>query len=125
VSDASRFSVVVISLRGKEDLGSTFINVVTRYARRLRDVEGALMLAGVSEGVARQLEKTGAISVLGRGNVFHATPAVTESTRRAVDAAQRVVSQASHTASGETRDDESRPRPQPGGAPPDRRGEQS
>jgi hypothetical protein len=34
-------------------------HVVTRYAQRLRDAEGALMLAGVSNGVAGQLEKIG------------------------------------------------------------------
>lgn len=90
VGDASHDSVVVVSLRGKEDLGSTFINVVTRYARRLRAAGCTLMLAGVSDGVARQLEKTGAVTVLGRGNVFRATAAVTESTRRAVAAARRI-----------------------------------
>ena len=90
VGDAAHDSVVVVSLRGKEDLGSTFINVVTRYARRLRDAGCTLMLAGVSAGVARQLEKTGAVTVLGRDNVFRATAAVTESTRQAVAAARRI-----------------------------------
>ena len=90
VGDDSHDSVVIISLRGKEDLGSTFINVVTRYARRLRDADCTLMLAGVSDGVAQQLTKTGAESILGRHNVFSATPAVTESTRQAIQAAARV-----------------------------------
>jgi SulP family sulfate permease len=92
VGDDSHDSVVIISLRGKEDLGSTFINVVTRYAQRLRDADCTLMLAGVSEGVARQLDSTGAAAVLGRDNVFLATSAVTWSTRKALDAAQHIVS---------------------------------
>lgn len=90
VGDDSHNSVVIISLRGKEDLGSTFINVVTRYAQRLRDADCALMLAGVSEGVARQLDRTGAAAVLGRDNIFPVTAAVTESTRRAMDTARRM-----------------------------------
>ena len=87
VSHRSRHSVVIITLRGKEDLGSTFINVVTRYAQRLQDVESTLMLAGISERVEAQLEATGAITILGRDNVFLATTAVTQSTRQAMAAA--------------------------------------
>ncbi len=87
VTDHSRHSVVIISLRGKEDLGSTFINVVTRYATKLHAVDGTLMLAGVSAGVQRQLERTGAIDVIGPANVFPATSSVTESTRQALHAA--------------------------------------
>lgn len=91
VGDGCTNSVVIVSLRGKEDLGSTFITVMTRYASRMRDAGCTVMLAGVSDGVARQLEKTGAESVLGRDNVFPATAALTQSTRQAMDAAQRIV----------------------------------
>jgi SulP family sulfate permease len=91
VTETTRNSVVVITLRGKEDLGSTFINVMTRYARQLREQDCTLMVAGVSDGVAAQLDATGANSVLGRENVFLATAAVTESTRAAMAAAQRMV----------------------------------
>jgi SulP family sulfate permease len=88
VTDRSRHSVVIITLRGKEDLGSTFINVVTRYAERLHAVDSTLMLAGVADRVTDQLASTGAITAIGHDNVFRATPAVTESTRRAMAAAQ-------------------------------------
>ncbi len=87
VTPASRGTVVIISLRGKEDLGSTFINVVTRYAKRLREVDGTLVLAGVSERVEAQLYATGAAAQLGPENLYRATRAVTESTRRAMSAA--------------------------------------
>lgn len=79
--------VVIITLRGKEDLGSTFINVIARYAVVLRRDGGQLMLAGVSESVYQQLVKTGVIAVIGEGNVFRATAGITESTRQAMAAA--------------------------------------
>lgn len=73
---------------------------MTRYAGRLRDAGCTVMLAGVSDGVARQLEKTGAESVLGRDNVFPATAALTQSTRQAMDAAQRIVARPDGPATG-------------------------
>ena len=36
VTDGAHGSVVIIRLRGKEDIGSTFISVVTRYSGQLR-----------------------------------------------------------------------------------------
>ena len=87
VTQRSHGSVVIIRLRGKEDVGSTFIGVVTRYAERLEAVGARLMLAGVSEQVYTQLHDTGAIDVIGRENVFRATSSVGESAQQAMDAA--------------------------------------
>ena len=88
VTAASHGAVVIVSLRGTEELGSTFIDVLTRYARRLRQVGGRLMLTGSSSRLRRQLERTGAIEVLGADNVLEATPEVGGSTRRALRAAR-------------------------------------
>lgn len=87
VTERSRGSVVVIRLRGKEDVGSTFIDVVTRYAERLDAAGARLMLAGVSDQVHTQLRDTGAIAVIGRDNVFRASSSVGESLQWAMDAA--------------------------------------
>jgi SulP family sulfate permease len=76
VSPGSTSSVVVLRLRGKEDLGSTFIRVITRYADTLHAAGGHLLLAGVGEPVLRQLTATGALDVLGPENVFPATRAL-------------------------------------------------
>ena len=89
--DASRHShgsVVIIRLRGKEDVGSTFIAVVTRYSEQLREVGARLMLAGVSDRVYGQLRDTRAVDVIGDDNLFRVTPSVGESMQRAMDAAQ-------------------------------------
>ena len=89
VADGTHHATVIITLRGKEDLGSTFINVITRYAQRLHDADSTLMIAGVSDRVADQLTNTGAITTIGEDNIYRATPAITESTQRAITAAQK------------------------------------
>ncbi|WP_168207512.1 SulP family inorganic anion transporter [Microlunatus elymi] len=83
IDPASHNSVVIITLRGKEDLGSTFINVITRYATRLADAGCLLKISGTSESVRRQLVSTRAISTLGPANVYAMTSTLTESTMAA------------------------------------------
>jgi SulP family sulfate permease len=51
-------AVAVLHLRGLETVGSTFIKIIERYAERLQEGDGTLFLAGVTEGVYEQLEKT-------------------------------------------------------------------
>ena len=76
-------SAVVISLRGKEDLGSTFINVITRYSAELRRHDSRLLISGMSERIERQFHATGAVAGIGSENLYSRTPVVTESTRQA------------------------------------------
>jgi SulP family sulfate permease len=83
VTEATRGSAVVISLRGKEDLGSTFINVITRYSDTLREHGSRLLISGMSERTEQQLESTGAIVGIGSSNLYPRTPIVAESTRQA------------------------------------------
>ncbi len=84
VSEESRRSVVVLSLRGKEDLGSTFINLTTRYAKTLADHDCLLKVSGISDGVMSQLEVTGALAQLGADNIYLSTASLTASTRQAM-----------------------------------------
>ncbi|WP_454049879.1 SulP family inorganic anion transporter [Cellulomonas sp. Marseille-Q8402] len=84
VEDGSRRSAVVISLRGKEQLGSTFLTVVSRYATQLDSVGSVLLLAGVSPDVRRQLDALGDAVAVAPQHVLDAEPTLTASTRRAV-----------------------------------------
>ncbi len=84
----TRHSVVILRLRGKQELGSTFISVVRRYAQDLATHDSRLFLAGVSDGVRRQLDVTGTTALLGRDAVHMATPALHESLEIAVSAAE-------------------------------------
>lgn len=67
-------SVVVLRLRGKEDLGSTFIRMIAEYHGSLASVGAHLVLTGVGDRVLAQLRNTGTLAELGESNVFPASP---------------------------------------------------
>jgi SulP family sulfate permease len=90
-------SVVILRLRGKQELGSTFISVVRRYSQDLAAHDSRLFLAGVSDTVRRQLDVTRTTALLGADAVFSATPALHESLETAVAAAEEWV----HAPTGE------------------------
>jgi SulP family sulfate permease len=69
VGEAKNSAVIVI-LRGRLNLGSTAIAVFERYAKSIQESGGQLFLAEVSESVQAQLEKTGALEVIGKDNVL-------------------------------------------------------
>jgi SulP family sulfate permease len=73
VSGTTR-AVVAIGLRGKTEIGSTFVGVLQRYAQALQARDSKLMLVGVDPAVRDQLVKTGMLRLIGEENVFMATP---------------------------------------------------
>ena len=77
--------VVILRLRGRTSLGSTFVKLVGDYADRLDDVGGRLYLTGLQPSLTEQLDRTGSIE--GPVRAFEATAVVGESTQAAyVDA---------------------------------------
>ncbi len=65
--------VVLLRLRGIDEIGSTFERVLVRYSDNLRANQGKLILAGVSKSVYIQLQNTGVLDQLGKENVYRAT----------------------------------------------------
>lgn len=94
-------SVVVLRMRGKEELGSTFINTVVRYHDSLVAVGSHLVLTGIGTRVLDQLTRTGTLRRLGAENVFPATPQLGASLRAGLERARELRS----TGPGETRVD--------------------
>jgi SulP family sulfate permease len=86
VGNATR-AVVAINMRGKSDIGSTFVTVLQRYAQTLNQRNSKLMLVGVDPAVRAQLAKTGVLQLIGAENVFLATPQIGEALNQAVAAA--------------------------------------
>jgi sulfate permease, SulP family len=86
IDDATR-AVVALNLRGKSEIGSTFVTVLQRYAQVLQTRQGKLMLVGVDSLVRDQLAKTGVLELIGEENVFVATPQLGAALNRAVAAA--------------------------------------
>jgi SulP family sulfate permease len=82
VEDAHR-AVAVLRLRGRKEVGSTFLRVIERYNEALRKNGGKLMLVGVSQPVYDQLRQTGVLAELGEENVYLETRFLGESARQA------------------------------------------
>jgi len=80
-------AVVILLLRGNEDVGSTVNEVFRRYAEALQNHSGKLILAGVSPALHNQLERTGLINIIGPENIFPATDSIGEAGNAALKAA--------------------------------------
>ena len=70
VIDRSRHSVVILRLRGRSDLGTTFMDVLHRYARSLMTVGSKLIIVSANERIQEQLAVTGITELIGRNNVY-------------------------------------------------------
>lgn len=91
--EGATHAVVLILLRGSEELGSTFLAVVSRYNRNIQNNHGRLMLVGVGEALHRQLERTGLLESLGEENIFRTTPKIGEAFNIAYTDAESWLSQ--------------------------------
>jgi SulP family sulfate permease len=81
--------VVILRLRGRNEVGSTFLRVIDRYAKSIQDNHGKLILVGVSKPVYTQLQKTGLLDVLGSENVYRATSIMGDSSITALEDARQ------------------------------------
>ncbi len=70
IADDTHNSVVVLRLRGRTDLGSTFMDVLLRYAEALRDHDSKLILVSADENVHEQLAVGRVTSVVGSQNIY-------------------------------------------------------
>jgi SulP family sulfate permease len=85
--DRSDRAVVAIIVRGEPEIGSTFMNVIKRYAEALKARHGRLMLVGVEPAVRDQLVRTGQLAVIGAENIFMAQPQIGAAVNEAAQAA--------------------------------------
>jgi SulP family sulfate permease len=79
--------VVILLLRGYEDVGSTVSEVFRRYVLALEVNQGKLILAGVSKALRNQLQRTGMLDLIGKENIFFETKTIGESGNAALSAA--------------------------------------
>ena len=85
VTDASRNSVVILRMRGRTDLGTTFMDVLLRYAQGLAAVGSKLVVVSTNERIDEQLGVTGITAVIGAENVYAGDHRVGAAIRRAYD----------------------------------------
>ena len=86
VEKASR-PVVILLLRGYEDVGSTVSEVLRRYTQALQANQGKLIMAGVSPALLAQLQRTGLLELIGKENIYLTTKNIGEAGNAAYRAA--------------------------------------
>jgi SulP family sulfate permease len=87
IGDAHR-SVVIFGLRDRDEVGSTFIRIIERYANQLDEKDNKLILAGLNERVMEQLEKTELMELLGEEDLFPVEPRFGAALEKALAAGQ-------------------------------------
>jgi len=88
--DKTHNAVVILNLRGYNELGATFITVLERFAKDLQKNDNTLMLVNVDPQVYGQLVKTNRLRILGEENVFQLS-AHGETTRQANERADKLI----------------------------------
>jgi SulP family sulfate permease len=79
--------VVVLRLRGRPRVGATLIDVLADYVGELAETGGRLYLAGVSDPVAAQLQRSGKLDIGGAVVLVPARPVLGESVSEALELA--------------------------------------
>jgi SulP family sulfate permease len=99
VTEQTRNSVVILRLRGRSDLGSTFMDVLLKYATALRDQESDLMVVSEDENMHEQLTLAGIVGVAGAENIYTSDEWLGKTVKRAYqDAVARVEANAAQQA---------------------------
>ncbi len=70
VTDRSENAVVILRLRGRDDIGATLVGVLVRYAGALTAVGGKLLLASVQPGLRRQLDAAADSAAIGPADIY-------------------------------------------------------
>ena len=82
-ADASRNSVVILRLRGRTDLGTTFMDVLRRYAQTLTATGSKLVIVSASERIQEQLRVTGVTDLIAPENIYTGDERVGATLKRA------------------------------------------
>ena len=77
--------MVIVRLRGRSDLGTTFMDVLNRYARSLKDVGSKLMLVSTNQRIDEQLVVAGIVQEVGADNIYRGDERIGATLRRAYD----------------------------------------
>jgi sulfate permease, SulP family len=83
VTSASRNSVVILRLRGRTDLDTTFMDVLGRYAQGLAAVGSKLVIVSAGDRIQDQLQLAGVMDIMGQENVYPGDERVGAAVKRA------------------------------------------
>ena len=82
-ADAAGNSVVILRLRGRTDLGTTFMDVLRRYAQTLTATGSKLVIVSASERIQEQLRVTGVTDLITPENIYTGDERVGATLKRA------------------------------------------
>jgi sulfate permease, SulP family len=82
-ADTSRNCVVILRLRGRTDLGTTFMDVLHRYAQALTACGGKLVIVSASDRIQEQLRVTGVTDLIAPDNIYTGDERVGATLKRA------------------------------------------
>jgi SulP family sulfate permease len=80
----ARRMAVILSLHSREEIGSTFIGVLRRYAEALQARDGRLYVTGVGPDLGKQLQRTGLNDLIGPDRIIPATPQLGSAANKAL-----------------------------------------
>ena len=80
---AGRNSVVILRLRGRTDLGTTFMDVLLRYAQALAATGSKLVIVSASDRIQEQLRVTGVTDLITPENIYSGDERVAATLKRA------------------------------------------
>lgn len=92
-ADEAQRAVVILRLHGRPRIGSTFIQILERYAERVQRNGGKVMLSGVTQNVWDQLDRTETFETIPEEDVFLEDAIIGGSTKRAIAAAEEWLAQ--------------------------------
>jgi SulP family sulfate permease len=84
--------VVILRLRDRDEIGSTFIRTIRRYTQQLQAQGNKIMLVGISQNVYEQLERTDLLDLIGEKNIYLSQPIFGKALRRALSDAGEWIS---------------------------------
>jgi len=87
-SEEAHGAVVILRLRGREQISSTFIEVIERYAQQLQANGNKLLLSDVHEEVKNQIDRTETTETIPEEDIFMVTETRRGSTNAALAAAR-------------------------------------
>lgn len=94
--ETARNAVVILRLRNRSSIGSSFVRMLKHYAQRLEKNGNMLILSGVTPQVLAQLRRTEVTSVIPEQHIFVATAVIGEALQSARAAAQQWLDETQH-----------------------------
>ncbi len=83
VTEATRNAVVILRLRGRTDVGSTFMDVLLRYSEALTAADSKLVIVSADERIHEQLATARVTGVVGSENIYSSDEWVGRTLQRA------------------------------------------